>query len=54
MPQTLPPAAALNPVSDPQILPVSYSLPVVTARFASPAAMAFAPQSLIDLLFRRK
>ena len=46
--------ARINPVQNPQILPISYSMPLVTARFCSPAGSACAPQSLLELFFRKK
>ncbi len=46
--------AAVNPVQDPQILPISYALPICTTRFSWPAASACAPTSLLDLFFRKK
>jgi hypothetical protein len=44
----------LNPVQDPQILPISYAMPLVTMRFASPAASPCVTPSLLELIFRRK
>ena len=45
--------AALNPVQDPQILPVSYSVPIVSARFSSPAASAYVPENFFAAVFRK-
>jgi hypothetical protein len=44
----------INPVQDPQLLPFSYAMPLLTARFSSPAASACLPQSFLELLFKKK
>ncbi|MDB5526363.1 MAG: hypothetical protein JWM58_4126 [Rhizobium sp.] len=49
-----PEARKINPVQDPQILPLSYCMPLVTTRFSSPAASACVPQSFLELFFRKK
>ena len=46
--------AKINPVQDPQILPISYSLPIWPTRFSSPAASACLSPSFLDLFFRKK
>jgi len=44
----------VNPIQNPQILPISYAMPLVTARFSSPAASLFVLPTLLGLLFPRK
>lgn len=44
----------INPVQNPEILPVSFAMPLVTTRFASPAASLCVTPSLLDWLFRKK
>lgn len=44
----------IDRVPDPQILPVSFIMPLATARFASPAASPCMTQNLLDLLLRKK
>lgn len=43
----------LNPVQDPQILPVTYSLPIISPRFSSPAASAYLPENFFAAVFRK-
>lgn len=43
----------LNPVQDPQILPMSYSMPIISARFASPAASAYVPENFFAAVFKK-
>jgi hypothetical protein len=53
-PQPIPQKRELNPVQDPQILPFSYSLPILSGHFSSPAASACLPQSFFELFLRKK
>lgn len=46
-------ASKLNPVQDPQILPMSYSMPIMSPRFASPAASAYMPENFFAAVFKR-
>jgi len=45
--------AELNAAQDPKILPMSYAMPIVSARFASPAASAYVPENFFAAVFRK-
>jgi hypothetical protein len=50
----IPSKAGVNPVLDPQILPLSYAIPVCTVRFSSPAASACVSPGFLALFFKKK
>ena len=45
--------AKLNPVQDPQLLPNSHAMLIISPRMASPAASAYMPENFFAAVFKQ-